>query len=117
MIMTTHLKRLLVLITAGLFSAAAFAAGVTTSKISRIGIAPTAPNAMWIVVTGPVTTPAACAKQNYFAINIATDAGKAVYKMALAAQLQNLPVTIYGTGSCYYVGEQINWMWYNPPTE
>ncbi|MBI2798710.1 MAG: hypothetical protein HYX63_00235 [Gammaproteobacteria bacterium] len=92
-------------------------AGTTTSKIVELGMIPAA-NLVWVQMAGPITTPAACSLNRLFAISLGTDGGRSTYKMVLAAQVQNLPVTIYGTGSCKtYSGiEDILYIWYDPPT-
>jgi hypothetical protein len=98
-------------------AAEASAGGVTTSKIAEFGMIPSS-NIAWVRVVGPVTTPALCASDGYFSVNISTDIGKSVFKVLLVAQVQNLPLTIYGTGQCAQSAgsEDILYIWYNPPT-
>lgn len=98
-------------------SSATFAGGTTTSKIVELGMIPAA-NLVWVQMAGPIATPAACSSNSFFAINLGTDGGRSTYKMFLTAQVQNLPVTVYGTGSCKtYSGiEDILYIWYDPPT-
>ena len=95
----------------------ASAGGITTSRVAEFGMIPSS-NIAWVRMVGPVTTPALCASAGYFSVNISTDIGKSVFKVLLAAQVQNLPLTIYGTGLCSQSAgsEDILYIWYNPPT-
>ena len=101
----------------GIKSWGTHAAGITTSRIAELGIIPST-NVLWIKVAGPVTTPATCAIGNYFVTNFTTEAGKATYKLVLAAQVQSLPLTVYGTGACsiWSGSEDIQYVWIDPPT-
>lgn len=93
------------------------AGGVTTSKVAEFGLIPSA-NIAWVKMVGPIATPPACASAGYFAVNVSTDIGKSVFRVLLAAQVQGLMLTIYGTGQCTQAGgsEDILYVWYNPPT-
>ena len=92
------------------------AGGIITSKVAEFGLIAST-NIGWVRVVGPVTTQASCATPNYFVVNLATESGRWVFRVLLAAQVQGLPVTIYGTGQCTQASgsEDILYIWYNPP--
>src|SRR5262245_51756324 len=81
----------------------AAAGGQFTSRLSQIGMIP-ASNIVWIKASGAVTGQASCTSAGYFATAINSDAGKAVCRTLLAAQVQGLPVTVWGTGQCTVSG-------------
>lgn len=115
------MKRLILNVLAFAIAAAlaieASAGSNTTSQIALVGTVPSA-NTGYFQMVGPINTPASCASLGYFAVNISTEGGKSAFKILLAAQVQNLPLMVYGTGQCTQSGgsEDVLYIWYNPPT-
>lgn len=94
-------------------------AGNTTSRIQELGLLAET-NIGWVrmlSMTGAASP--ACASSGYFVLNLNTEAGRWAFRMLLAAQVQGLVVSVYGTGQCTMAGgsEDLRYVWYNPPTQ
>lgn len=111
-------SRVIVTSMLALASCPTWAGGNVTSRISEVGAMPSKEVA-WIKMVGPVSGQASCADANAFALDVGTPAGAQLYKTILAAQIQNLPLTVRGSGACRQLSgyEDIYYVRFKPPTE
>ncbi|WHI52757.1 hypothetical protein P3339_08340 [Microbulbifer sp. MLAF003] len=108
------MKKLLITAFAVLLASNAYSLGSVSAKVEQIRV--DGDGRAMIFFDKPLGgTPAACAdKTNYgnaLAVDAATDGGKAVLSMVLAAKASGATVTAYGHGVCGLYGSNVVETW------
>lgn len=85
-----------------------FAAGSVTSTVNFVQV--NTPNRAYVRFNTEPSNRPACATDPRMFIDLTTDAGKAMYNMALTAKASGKRLFSAGTGSCYSKFEKINYM-------
>ena len=94
-------------------------AGNTTTRIQELGLLAET-NIGWVkMVSMTGAASPSCATPCYFVLNLNTEPGRWAFRILVAAQVQGLPVSVFGTGACTMAGgsEDLRYVWYNPPTQ
>jgi hypothetical protein len=106
--MSKHIKSVAIGLLLSGSAMTCFAAGTVTSTVNFVQV--NSPNRAYVQFnTAPSGSPA-CATDPRMHIDLTTDAGKAMYSMALTAKASGKQLFSAGMGTCYSKFEKVNYM-------
>lgn len=94
-------------------SVSAYAGGITSNvSFIQVNAGTSWPELVAIKFTSMPTNSPSCATDSHgrFATSLSTEAGKAIYSMALAAQASGKTLEVFGKGTCIASLEEIDYI-------